>query len=141
MIGLHSFRNFFLSEITKTSNKTRRKHASFVRSTFHNFIPPGVPCHNRFRLTSIRRFLKLDVNLFVSANHFYGFTENLSGVVLFCYTLFTMDKFVVKEKKNNPKLAVNIMQAIEKEIMHQGVLHTDTFVVFRWTGKWCDFYS
>ena len=25
----------------------------------------------------------------------------------------------MKEKKNNPKLAVNIMQEIEKEIMHQ----------------------
>ena len=34
--------------------------------------------------------------------------------VLFCYTLF-----VVKEKKNNPKLAVNIMQDVEKEIMHK----------------------
>ena len=25
----------------------------------------------------------------------------------------------MKEKKNNPKLAVNIMQEMEKEIMHQ----------------------
>ena len=25
----------------------------------------------------------------------------------------------MKEKKNNPKLAVNVMQEIEKEIMHQ----------------------
>ena len=28
-------------------------------------------------------------------------------------------KFEVKEKKNNPKLAVNIMQEIETETMHQ----------------------
>ena len=38
--------------------------------------------------------------------------------VLFCYTVYG-GKFVVKEKKNNPKLAVNIMQEIEKEIMYQ----------------------
>ena len=43
--------------------------------------------------------------------------------VLFCYNcqLHSVNggKFVVKEKKNNPKLAVNIMQEIEKEIIHQ----------------------
>ena len=40
----------------------------------------------------------------------------------------------MKEKKNNPKLAVNIMQDQERNYA-PGVLHTDTFVVFRLTGK------
>ena len=40
--------------------------------------------------------------------------------VLFHYTLFTVvNLYIVKEKENNPKLVVNIMQDIEKEIMHQ----------------------
>ena len=45
--------------------------------------------------------------------------------VLFCYTLF-----VVKEKKNNPKLAANIMQDVEERNHAPGILHTDTFIVF-----------
>ena len=59
-----------------------------------------------------------------SANHFHRYTKNLSGTGNLCSFLLQLHsvyggKFVVKEKKNNPKLAVNIMQEIEKEIMHQ----------------------
>ena len=53
--------------------------------------------------------------------------------VLFCYTVYG-GKFVVKEKKNNPKLAVNIMQETRERNYVPGVLHTDTFVVFRSIG-------
>ena len=46
-----------------------------------------------------------------------------------------MDKFVAKEKKKNPKLAVNIA-ARDREINYApGVLHTETFIVFEATGK------
>ena len=63
----------------------------------------------------------------------YCYTKNLSRAcfapekteifVLFCYTLFMMDKFEVKKKKKNDPTLVqspcnNIMQEIKKEI-HQ----------------------
>ena len=65
--------------------------------------------------------------MFFSANHFHHYTKNLSGtcfapVMLWkteslFFLLFSVygGKLEVKEKKNNPKLAVNIMQEIEKE--------------------------
>ena len=43
----------------------------------------------------------------------------------------------MKEKKNNPNLAVNLMLEIEKEIMHQECfILSETFAVFRSTGKY-----
>ena len=65
--------------------------------------------------------------MFFSANHFHRYTKNLSGtcfaqVMLWqteslFFLLFSVygGKLEVKKKKNNPKLAVNIMQEIEKE--------------------------
>ena len=43
----------------------------------------------------------------------------MSSWDLFCSSVILPLYSVVKEKKNNPKLAVNIVQEIEKEIMHQ----------------------
>ena len=68
--------------------------------------------------------------MFFSANHFHHYTKNLSGT---CFTLVLQKtesfffllysvyggKFEVKEKKNNPKLAINMTQEIKKETMHQ----------------------
>ena len=120
---------FFPSEMTKTSNKPRRKHASFVHleTTFHNFIPPGIPCHNWFApgLQSNKLWqIQLDENLFFPASYFHCYSKNLSGVVLcpeklnLCpFLLYCVygGKFEVKEKKNNPKLAVNIIIARDRE--------------------------
>ena len=41
----------------------------------------------------------------------------------------------MKEKKNNPKLAVNIMHEIKEKNYAPGVPYTDTFIVFQSAGK------
>ena len=92
---------------------------SFV-STFHNINPTGFLCHNRF-LPGLQSNLYVDFN-WILLKICLGLVllQKTEIFVLFCYTVFTVvNLYIVKEKKNNPKLVVSIMQEVEKEIMHQ----------------------
>ena len=53
----------------------------------------------------------------------------------FCYTVFTMEKLIAKERKKNPKLAVNIAARDRERNYAPGMLLNKTFIVFGATGK------